>query len=152
MAVAYIDWDGARPDDPVLELADAAWAYVPLGPSSSTAAVFTDHDPARRLRLLLDVYGMTETDELMRTLQSSAQRRLEAMRWAIGFSVRCERISKGGGDRPRVAGHAVDCPYGPQAAGARARCGGCLFRIELQAHEGGVPMARPVPTEEGRCD
>lgn len=28
---------------------------------------------------------------------------------------------------------------------------GSAFAIELQAHDGGVPMARPVPTTDGRC-
>jgi aminoglycoside phosphotransferase (APT) family kinase protein len=28
--VAFIDWDPARPVEPLLELADAAWCFVPL--------------------------------------------------------------------------------------------------------------------------
>src|SRR6266704_1079831 len=30
--VAFIDWDGAEPVDPLADLADAAWAFVPLAP------------------------------------------------------------------------------------------------------------------------
>ena len=30
--VAFIDWDGAEPVEPVADLAAAAWAFVPLAP------------------------------------------------------------------------------------------------------------------------
>jgi hypothetical protein len=57
-----IDWDLAGPGSPLSELAFVAWQWVPLHGPFVTALMGWSHPPdrARRLRLLLDAYGLTD--------------------------------------------------------------------------------------------
>jgi hypothetical protein len=43
--VAFIDWDGAQPAEPLADLADAAWAFVPLAPPGHLAEAGFGHLP-----------------------------------------------------------------------------------------------------------
>lgn len=60
--VGLIDWDVAGPDEPSADLAFAAWSWVPLhDPSLLPAHGWTEPpDQHRRLRLLLDAYGLDD--------------------------------------------------------------------------------------------
>lgn len=58
--VGIIDWDLAAPGSRLSDLAFVAWQWVPLhGPAVTRVLGWTDPpDRARRLRLLLDAYGL----------------------------------------------------------------------------------------------
>ena len=58
--VGIIDWDLAAPGSRLSDLAFVAWQWVPLhGPTVTRLLGWTDPpDRARRLRLLLDAYGL----------------------------------------------------------------------------------------------
>jgi len=60
--VAFIDWDSAQPVEPLVELAAAAWAFVPLAPPGQLAEAGFDPIPdlPARLRLFVDAYGLTD--------------------------------------------------------------------------------------------
>lgn len=59
---AFIDWDLAGPGSVRSELAFIAWQWIPLWQPESTRALGWDEPPdiGRRLRLLLDSYGLEE--------------------------------------------------------------------------------------------
>ena len=61
--VALIDWDLAAPGRRVHDVARIAWQFLPLGPQVSDVA-----DTARRLRLVVDAYGLDEREELLPTV------------------------------------------------------------------------------------
>ena len=58
-AAAFIDWDGARPNEPLLEFGMAAWWHVPLMDDAYCAEMGFAEPPdrGRRLRLFADAYG-----------------------------------------------------------------------------------------------
>jgi hypothetical protein len=59
--LALIDWDSCRPDEPVLDLAQAAWNFVPLVDGEEAAILgFEEVDYGSRLRLFLDAYGLED--------------------------------------------------------------------------------------------
>lgn len=60
--VGLIDWDLAGPAPAVSDLAFAAWQWVPLHGPATTAYLGWSAPPerGRRLRLLLDAYGLAE--------------------------------------------------------------------------------------------
>jgi aminoglycoside phosphotransferase (APT) family kinase protein len=60
--VAFIDWDAAGPVDPVVDVAAAAWEFVPLGPDEQLRQSGFDPAPdvSARLRLFLDAYGLRD--------------------------------------------------------------------------------------------
>jgi aminoglycoside phosphotransferase (APT) family kinase protein len=60
--VAFIDFDAAGPVDPLLDLATAAWAFVPLAPPHQLREAGFDPVPdlPARLRLFVDAYGLTD--------------------------------------------------------------------------------------------
>jgi hypothetical protein len=55
-----IDWDVAAPGTRLWDLAYAAHGFVPLSPDLVTARP----DPCRRLRVLVDAYGLDEADRV----------------------------------------------------------------------------------------
>jgi hypothetical protein len=59
-----IDWDLAAPGTPLSDLAFVAWQWVPLhGPSVTSLLGWTQvPERGRRLRLLLDAYGLDDRD------------------------------------------------------------------------------------------
>jgi Phosphotransferase enzyme family len=60
--VAFIDWDAARPVDPLADLAAAAWTFVPLAPPGQLFQAGFDPLPdlPARLRAFLDAHGLTD--------------------------------------------------------------------------------------------
>ena len=62
LPAALIDWDGARPNLAINDLASIAWHFVPLGPDDFLRACgFTEpFATARRLRVLCEAYGLTD--------------------------------------------------------------------------------------------
>jgi hypothetical protein len=56
----FIDWDVAAPGTRLWDLAYAAHGFVPLTPDPATARP----DPAQRLRVLVDAYGLDECDRM----------------------------------------------------------------------------------------
>jgi Ser/Thr protein kinase RdoA (MazF antagonist) len=63
--IAFIDWDFAAPGPRTWDLAHAAWRFVPL--DADTA------EPARRLRLFLDAYGLQEREGFVELCAQRAQ-------------------------------------------------------------------------------
>jgi aminoglycoside phosphotransferase (APT) family kinase protein len=61
--VALIDWDLAAPGRRVQDVARILWQFLPLAPEVTDIA-----DTARRLRLVVDTYGLEDRDELMPTV------------------------------------------------------------------------------------
>ena len=61
--VALIDWDLAAPGRRVQDVARVAWQFLPLGPEVADVV-----DTARRLRLVVDAYGLEEREELLPTV------------------------------------------------------------------------------------
>jgi hypothetical protein len=57
---AFIDWDAAEPRPPLLDLAAAAWEFVPLSPERRLREAGFDPVPdlGVRLRLFCDAYGL----------------------------------------------------------------------------------------------
>jgi len=58
--VAFIDWDGARPNTPLLEFGHAAWSYVPLADDAYCSEMGFARPPDRavRLRSFANAYGV----------------------------------------------------------------------------------------------
>jgi Ser/Thr protein kinase RdoA (MazF antagonist) len=71
LPVAFIDWDAAGPVDPVVEVAAAAWEFVPLGPPAQLREAGFDPVPdlGARLRLFVDAYGLTDRQAILPALQ-----------------------------------------------------------------------------------
>jgi Phosphotransferase enzyme family len=85
--VAFIDWDSAQPVDPVVELAAAAWAFVPLAPSGQLREAGFDPLPdlPARLRLFVDAYGLSDRQAILPALQRSKLIDAERIKyWPIG--------------------------------------------------------------------
>jgi hypothetical protein len=59
-AVAFIDWDLATPEAPIHDVVHAAWQFVPLASDEECRRQGWEQPPdhGRRLRLLLDAYGL----------------------------------------------------------------------------------------------
>lgn len=85
--VAFIDWDGARPNLPELEAAQAAWWFVPLAAEEYLRRFgFAEPaDVARRLRVFCDAYGLHGADRILRLLQEAVQRSTERLRYWPGI-------------------------------------------------------------------
>ena len=69
--VAFIDWDAAGPVDPMVDLAAAAWTFVPLGPPAQLREAGFDPVPdiAARLRLFVAAYGLGDVCAVLPSLQ-----------------------------------------------------------------------------------
>ena len=83
MVVAFIDWDAAQPIEPLADLVDAAWAFVPLAPPGQLAEAGFDPLPdlPARLRMFVDAYGLTDRTAILPELQRSRQDEPEPLRW-----------------------------------------------------------------------
>ncbi len=83
MPVGLIDWDGARPNTPLGDLAWIAWQFVPLGPDDFLRACgFTS--PFRtgdRLRLLCDAYGLADRVSILPALSLVKQQSALSLRY-----------------------------------------------------------------------
>ena len=83
MVVAFIDWDAAQPIEPLADLADAAWTFVPLAPPEQLAEAGFDPLPdlPARLRMFVDAYGLTDRKAILPELLRSRQDEPEPLRW-----------------------------------------------------------------------
>jgi aminoglycoside phosphotransferase (APT) family kinase protein len=82
--VAFIDWDAAGPVDPVVDLAAAAWEFVPLVPPDQLREAGFDPVPdiANRLRLFVDAYGMGSRQAMVPALQQCRLLAAERVKYA----------------------------------------------------------------------
>ena len=86
LPVAFIDWDGARPNHPLVEVGNAAWHFVPLGNERYFEASGFPRVPdlAGRFALFATEYGLVDRAEAVWALHQAKQRSLEAARyWPI---------------------------------------------------------------------
>jgi hypothetical protein len=69
--VGFIDWDAAGPVDPVVDLAAAAWEFVPLASTEQLRGAGFDPVPdiAARLWLFVDAYGLSDRRAIVPALQ-----------------------------------------------------------------------------------
>ena len=84
--VALIDWDSARPDEPILDLAVAAWHFVPLVDDDEAKALGYDSiDFGHRLRAFLDAYGLEDRSRFITALRQAKEREANLPRfWGLG--------------------------------------------------------------------
>jgi aminoglycoside phosphotransferase (APT) family kinase protein len=84
--VGLIDWDGIRPNHPVVEFGTAAWLYVPLANDAYfEASTFPSRpDLTERLALFAREYGVADRAEAAWALHQAKQRSVEAAKyWPI---------------------------------------------------------------------
>lgn len=88
MPVAFIDWDAAQPIEPLADLANAAWTFVPLAPPEHLAEAGFDPLPdlPARLRMFIDTYGLTDRKAILPELRSCRQDEPEPLRWLRSIS------------------------------------------------------------------
>jgi hypothetical protein len=68
--VAFIDFDSARPDTPLLDLAWAAWHFVPLADAGTARTLgFDDVAYGPRLAVFLSAYGLADRSGFAQALQ-----------------------------------------------------------------------------------
>lgn len=86
--VAFIDWDAAQPVEPLADLADAAWTFVPLAPPGQLAEAGFGPLPdlAARLRVFLDAYGLADRTAILSALRRCVVDEPEPLRWFHGVS------------------------------------------------------------------
>jgi hypothetical protein len=85
--VAFIDFDGARPEAPLTDLGSAAWAFVPLAPPWQLRQAGFDPVPdiGARLRLFVDAYGLADRRSILPALTAARLDAAEAIRtWELG--------------------------------------------------------------------
>ena len=87
--VAFIDWDGARPNEPLLEFGHAAWWYVPLADDSYCVEMGFGSPPdrRRRLRIFADAYG-ADRAEVIDVVRRAKVREAERARYWVGLNAR----------------------------------------------------------------
>ena len=85
--VAFVDWDGARPNDALLELGHAAWWFVPLAGDAYCAEMGFGSPPDRgaRLRLFAEAYGVARSD-VLDLVREAKQREAERPRYWPGMT------------------------------------------------------------------
>jgi thiamine kinase-like enzyme len=85
--VAFIDWDGARPNEPLLELGQAAWWHVPLMDDAYCAEMGFGRPPDRgcRLRLFVDAYR-ADRAQVLDAVREAKQREAERPRYWPGMT------------------------------------------------------------------
>jgi Ser/Thr protein kinase RdoA (MazF antagonist) len=67
---ALIDFDSARPDTPLLDLASAAWHFVPLADARTAGVLgFGEVAYGERLGVFLDAYGLADRTAFAEALQ-----------------------------------------------------------------------------------
>jgi hypothetical protein len=76
--------DGAGPVDPLVDLAAAAWAFVPLAPPERLREAGFDPVPniGARLRLFLDAYGVPNRRSVLPALQGCLLLAAERVKYA----------------------------------------------------------------------
>jgi aminoglycoside phosphotransferase (APT) family kinase protein len=84
--VAFIDWDGIRPNQPLVEFGNAAWHFVPLGDDAyfEASGFRAPPDLAHRLALFARGYGVADRAHAAWALHQGKQRSVEAAKyWPI---------------------------------------------------------------------
>src|SRR5262249_38910966 len=86
--VAFIDWDAAGPIEPLTDLAEAAWTFVPLAPPEQLAEAGFDPLPGlpARVRMLVDAYGLADRTAILPALRRCKWDEPEPLRWLQGIS------------------------------------------------------------------
>jgi Phosphotransferase enzyme family len=81
--VAFIDWDAAGPIEPLTDLAEAAWTFVPLAPPEQLAEAGFDPLPdlPARLRMFVDAYGLADRKAILPALRQCKPDEPEPLRW-----------------------------------------------------------------------
>ena len=69
--VAFIDWDDAAPGTRLFDLANAVWCFVDLGEGGGPIA-----EQARRVRLMCDAYGWSDTEAIVDEIRADLYRAL----------------------------------------------------------------------------
>ena len=85
---ALIDFESARPDTPLLDLATTAWHFVPLADAKTARALgFDEVAYGARLALFLDAYGLADRSGFAQALQRVKAREAGYPRfWGLGPS------------------------------------------------------------------
>jgi hypothetical protein len=84
--VAFIDFDSAGPTHPVIEAAQAAWAFVPIVSDTTTSQRFDlDHlNPINRALVFAQAYGIEDPALFLAALPiARAQQAAHAQRWPV---------------------------------------------------------------------
>nr|WP_272927100.1 phosphotransferase [Streptomyces sp. SID8382] len=92
---AFIDWDLAAPGARIHDIAHVCWQYLGLGPSVTDV-----EEVARRMRLIVDGYGLSDRQRLVSTIlwwQDRCWRGIEAQ--ADGGDVAMARLRDAGSVR-----------------------------------------------------
>lgn len=87
LPAAFIDWDACRPLDPMVDVAMAAWEFVPLEPDRVLAEVGFEPLPdiAERLRVFVDAYGVLDRAAVLPALQQAVMVRVDRVQyWELG--------------------------------------------------------------------
>ena len=114
--VGIIDWDQAGPGDPISDLAFVAWQWVPMHGPFVTQLMGWDAPPdrARRLRLLLDAYGLTDRTGFVAAIAARIELNRSVMlsRAAAGDAAYQALVDQGhvGGMDEALAALAMDGP------------------------------------------
>ena len=82
--VAFIDWDSAGPIDPLVDVAAAALAFVPLAAPQQLREAGFDPVPdiGARLRLFVDAYGLSNRRAILPALQRCPLLAAERIKYA----------------------------------------------------------------------
>jgi hypothetical protein len=82
--VAFIDWDAVGPVDPLVDVAAAAWEFVPLAPPEQLREAGFDPVPdiSARLWLFLDAYGLSDPRAILPALQRCRLLATERIKYA----------------------------------------------------------------------
>ncbi|MEV6288487.1 phosphotransferase [Kribbella sp. NPDC051770] len=87
LPVAFIDWDACGASTPLLDVAAAAWAFVPLASEQELVETGFEALPdlGRRLRVLADAYGLEERVRLVPALvQAKLRAAGQVEGWGLG--------------------------------------------------------------------
>jgi hypothetical protein len=93
--VAFIDWDGFRPNHPLVEFGNAAWHFVPLGNDAyfEETGFPARPDLADRLALFAREYGVVDGADAAWALHQVKQRSVEAAKyWPISPAERAAAL------------------------------------------------------------
>lgn len=84
MPVAFIDWDAIGPVEPLVDVAAAAWEFVPLLPPQQLREAGFDPVPdvSPRLRLFLSAYGLSNPRSILPVLQRCRLLAAERIKYA----------------------------------------------------------------------
>ena len=84
--IAFIDWDNCGPVDPIIDIAGAAWAFVPLCDDRQLREVGFDPLPdiGERLRLFVDAYGVPDRSAVLPALVKARAGAAAIQGWGLG--------------------------------------------------------------------